>query len=88
MQNEPTSADDLKRAKGILLRQIPLGESSFDAIGSQLLKLSIEGKLLDAMTIAGRHYLKLTAPEVQQAYAKHVRPDAFITAVKGPAPKG
>ena len=43
---------------------------------------------LDAMTIAGQHYLKLTAKDVQQAYAKHIRPDDFVTAVKGPAPKG
>jgi zinc protease len=40
------------------------------------------------MTIAGQHYLELTAPQVQQAFAKHVRPDGFVTAVKGPAPKG
>lgn len=87
MQSEPISASDLKRAKGILLRQIPLGESSFGAIGSQLLQLSIEGKPLNAMELAGEHYLKLTAKQVQKAYAKHVRPDDFVTAVKGPAPK-
>jgi zinc protease len=88
MQHEPVSETDLKRAKGILLRQIPLGESSFGAIGGQLLQLSIEDKPLDAMTIAGQHYLRLSAPQVQQAYAKHIRPDGFVTAVKGPAPKG
>ena len=88
MQRAPVSATELKRAKGILLRQIPLGESSFGAIGGQLLTLSLEGKPLDAMTIAGEHYLKLSAQDVQQAYAKHIRPDDFVTAVKGPAPKG
>ena len=88
MQSTPESASALARAKGILLRQIPLGESSLGAIGGQLLQLSIEGKPLDAMTIAGEHYLKLTAPEVQHAYAKHIRPDDFVMAVKGPAPKG
>jgi len=88
MQNEPVSDTDLKRAKGILLRQIPLGESSFGAIGGQLLSLSIQDRPLNAMTIAGQHYLQLTAPEVQQAYAKHIRADAFVTAVKGPEPKG
>ncbi|MEO7065295.1 MAG: pitrilysin family protein [Rhodanobacter sp.] len=87
MQQSPVSDSELKRAKGILLRQIPLGESSFSAIGGQLLQLSLEGKPLDAMTIAGQHYLQLTAPQVQHAYAKHLRPDAFVTAVKGPAPK-
>jgi len=88
MQSEPVTETELKRAKGILLRQIPLGESSFGAIGGQLLSLSIEDKPLDAMTIAGEHYLKLTAKDVQQAYARHIRPDGFVTAVKGPAPKG
>ena len=88
MQQQPVTDTELKQAKGILLRRIPLGESSFDAIGGQLLTLSLEGKPLDAMTVAGRHYLELTAPQVQQAFAKHVRPDGFVTAVKGPAPKG
>ena len=88
MQKAPVSETELKRAKGILLRQIPLGESSFGAIGGQLLTLSIEDKPLDAMTIAGEHDLKLSAQDVQQAYAKHIRPDDFVTAVKGPAPKG
>ena len=87
MQTEPVSADELKRAKGILLRQIPLGESSFDAIGSQLLQLSIQDKPLDAMTTAAQHYLQLTAAQVQKAYATHIRPADFVTAVKGPAPK-
>jgi len=88
MQQQPVTDTELKQAKGILLRRIPLGESSFGAIGGQLLTLSLQGKPLDAMTIAGWHYLELTAPQVQQAFAKYVRPDALVTAVKGPAPKG
>jgi len=88
MQQQPVTDTELKQAKGILLRRIPLGESSFGAIGGQLLTLSQEGKPLDAMTIAGQHYLQLTAPEVQQAFAKYLRPDGLVTAVKGPAPKG
>lgn len=87
MQTTPVSATELDRAKGILLRRIPLGESSFGGIGGQLLQLAIEGKPLDATTIAARHYLELTAPQVQQAFAKHVRPDDFVLAVKGPVPK-
>jgi zinc protease len=87
MQREPVSAGDLKRAKGILLRQIPLGASSFDAIGSQLLQLAVEGKPLNAVNEAGKHYLQLTAQQVQQAYATHIRPKDFVTAIKGPAPK-
>jgi zinc protease len=87
MQGTPVSDDDLKRAKGILLRQIPLGESSFEAVGGQLLQLSLEGKPLNAMTLAAEHYLALDARQVQQAYARHIRPDAFVTAIRGPAPQ-
>ena len=86
MQSAPVTAAELDRAKGILLRQIPLGESSFGAIGRELLQLSIEGKPLDAMTIAARRYLALTAGEVRAAFAHAVRPRGFVTAVKGPAP--
>jgi zinc protease len=88
MQDEPISASDLDRAKSILLRQIPLSEASFGAIGGQLLTLASEDRPLDALTIAAHHYLALSAADVQQAYAKHIRPDAFVTAVKGPAPGG
>lgn len=87
MQQAPVTGTELMQAKGILLRRIPLGESSFNAIGGQLLTLSQQGKPLDAMTVAGQHYLALTAPEVQQAFAKYVRPEGLVTAVKGPAPK-
>ena len=87
MQQQPVTDTELKQAKGILLRRIPLGESSFTGIGNQLLTLSQQGKPLDAMTIAGQHYLELTAPEVQQAFARYVRPNGLVTAVKGPAPK-
>ncbi|TAL74003.1 MAG: insulinase family protein [Rhodanobacter sp.] len=88
MQDAPVTDTELRQAKGILLRRMPLGESSFGAIGSQLLELAQQGKPLDAMTIAGRHYLSLTAPEVQAAFKKYVRPEGLVTAVKGPAPKG
>ena len=84
LQDKPVSADDLERAKGLLLRTIPLSESSFGAIGGQLLELSEEGRPLDAVHIAGEHYFALTAQAVQAAFKQHVRPDDFVTAVKGP----
>src|SRR6185437_6426831 len=87
MQAEPIAADDLTRAKSILMRQIALSEASFRAIGSQLLTLASEDRPLDSLTIAARRYLALSASDVQHAYSQHVRPDAFVTAVKGPAPQ-
>ena len=61
-----------------------MSESSFGAIGGQLLELSEEGRPLDAVHIAGEHYFALTAKAVQAAFKQHVRPDDFVTAVKGP----
>ncbi|WP_115717800.1 M16 family metallopeptidase [Gallaecimonas mangrovi] len=88
MAQKPVSETELKQAKGILLRQIPLSEASFDGIAGQLLSLSMEGKPLNALELAAKTYYGLTAKDIQAAYAKYIRPDGFVTAVKGPAPKG
>ncbi len=87
MQDAPVSASELHQVKGMLLRQFPLGEASFGSIAGFLLQLSLEGKPLDSATIASQHYLALTAADIQAAFKKYIRPDAFVTAVKGPAPK-
>ncbi|MEJ2292938.1 MAG: pitrilysin family protein [Deinococcales bacterium] len=87
MQDTPVSAAELHQVKGMLLRQLPLGESSFSNIAGLLLQLSLEGKPLDSTSVAAQHYLDLTAAQIQAAFKKYVRPDAFVTAVKGPAPK-
>ncbi len=86
MQDAPISADELHQAQGMLLRELVLGESSFDGIASRLLQYSLEDKPLDSDLIAGGRYSALTAPDVQAAFRTYVRPDAFVTAVQGPAP--
>ncbi|MCJ2184724.1 insulinase family protein [Novosphingobium sp. 1949] len=86
MQQAPVSAQELHRAKGMLLRELTLGEASFGAIGQQLLQFAQDGKPLDSDLVAARRYAALTAPEIQAAFARYIRPDAFVTAVKGPAP--
>ncbi len=86
MQSGVLPAMDLDRAKGILLRQIPLSESSFGGIGGQLLTYASLGEPLDENVIAGRRYLALTAAQVQQAYRQYIRLNGFVMAVKGPVP--
>ena len=88
MQKEPVSAEELHTAKGMLLRRIALGESSFGSIAGRLLTLSLQGKPLDSYTVAAHKYKALDAKAIQTAFAKYLRPDDFVTAVKGPAPKG
>jgi zinc protease len=87
MADAPISEAELHQAKGMLLRQLLLGESSFGGIGGRLLQYSRDDKPLDSDLIAGRRYSALTAPEIQAAFRTYVRPDAFVTAVQGPAPK-
>ncbi len=87
MQDTPVSADELHTAKGMLLRQIALGESSFQSIAGRLLELSLEGKPLNSYTVAAQKYLDLDAPAIEAAFKKYLKPDDFVTAVKGPASK-
>ena len=88
MQDAPVTAQELHTAKGMVLRQYALSEASFGSIAGQLLSLSQQGKPLDTPIKAQRAYLDMTAAKIQAAFKKYLRPDAFVTAVKGPAPKG
>ena len=54
MRGAPPPDSDVNRAKGILLRRIPLGESSFGAIAGQLLNDADEDKPLDEDIVAAR----------------------------------
>jgi zinc protease len=88
MQTTPVSADALHAAKGKILRQLQLGQSSFGAIAGNLLSLSEQGKPLDSSEIAAHKYYDMTADQIQAAFKKYLRADGFVTAVKGPVPKG
>ena len=87
MQAEPISAGELHGAKGKILRQLALGQSSFSSIAGNLLSLSLSGKPLDSASIAARKYAAMSAEAIQAAFRKYLRPDDLVTAVKGPAPK-
>ncbi len=87
MQSEPVTPHELRQAKALLLREIPLGESSLGSIASGLLSRAEIGLPLDEPTVAAHHYVALTAAQVQAAFAKWLRPDGLIQVVEGPAPK-
>jgi len=87
MGDAPISVSELHQAKGMLLRQLLLGEASFNGIANRLLQYSLQDKPLDSDLISGRRYTALTAPQIQAAFRTYVRPDAFVTAVQGPPPK-
>jgi zinc protease len=87
MQATPVSAAELHAAKGKMLRSLALGEASFGSIAGNFLNLSLQGKPLDADAIAAKKYMDMTAAQIRTVFKDDLRPDGFVTAVKGPAPK-
>ncbi len=87
MQAKAVTPHELKQAKAMLMREIPLSESSLGSIAGGLLSRSLNDLPLDEPTIAARKYLKLTAEQVKAAYAKWLRPADFVQVTEGPNPK-
>ena len=87
MQKNNVTPEELQQAKALLLRQIPLGESSEDAVAGGLLGRARIGLPLDEPRRAADKYFNMTADEVRAAFAKYVNPGNFVQAVRGPAPQ-
>jgi zinc protease len=87
MRTEDVSPDELHLAKALLLRQIPLSESSEDAVAMGLLGRAQIGLPLDEPVVAARKYYELDADQVKAAFDKLVRPDDFVQVVRGPTPQ-
>ncbi len=85
MQTMPVSDAELTRAKAELLRRLPMQRASISGIAGEYLRLAELGLPLDAARRAAEQYMSITAPEIQQAFAKWLRPDDLTLAVKGPA---
>lgn len=86
MQTNPVSAEELHQAKALLLRKIPLSEASVDDIAHHFLSLAVIGLPLDESTQAARHYLAMSAEQVQTAYKKWLRPKEMAQVIEGPLP--
>jgi zinc protease len=86
MQTTPVTPAELQQAKAILLRQLPLAEASEDAVAGALAGDSLAGLPLDEAHHAATIYAKLTAAQIRAAFAKYIRPNAFVQVVQGPNP--
>ena len=84
MANEDVTPQELQQAKALLLRQIPLRESSEDAVAEGLLGRAQIGLPLDEPARAGKRYFAMSAADVRAAFAKWIRPDGFVEVVRGP----
>ena len=87
MQSAPVTAQELHQAKAMLLREIPLSEASVSRIADGLISRTVEDLPLDEPTLAARRYLRLSAAEVQAAFAKWLRVNDLVQVTEGPAPK-
>jgi zinc protease len=87
MQTSPATAEEILRIKAMLIRQIPLGESSVDEIAHGLVDRIDLGLPLDEPTIAARRYVALGANDVQSAFAKWMRPSDMVRITQGPPPQ-
>lgn len=87
MQQTPVSAEELARAKAILIRQMPLKESSVNGIARALADRRDLDLPLDEPALAARRYIALNPADVQAAFQKWMRPDDLVRASQGPAPQ-
>jgi zinc protease len=87
MQTQPVAASELSLAKAMLLREIPLGESSLESIAQGFIHRVILDLPLDEPTRAARYYESLTAEEIQSAFAKWVTPRNWVRVTQGPTPR-
>ena len=87
MQMENVSPAELQQAKALLLRQLPLDESSEDGVANALIRRAQIGLPLDEPERAAKRFYDLTADDVRSAFAKWIRVDDFVQIVRGPTPQ-
>jgi len=87
MSTEPVTDAELHQAKALLLRSIPLGESSEESVAGGMLARAQIGLPLDEPVRAAKKYVALDAAAVQAAFARHVKTDNLVQVVRGPAPQ-
>ncbi len=87
MKQFNVSPAELQQAKALLLRQIPLSESSEDDLASGLVARARIGLALDEPFTAAKHYFDMNADQVRMAFAKWIDPANLVQVVRGPAPQ-
>ena len=87
MQQKLVSPPELQQAKALLLRQLPLAESSENGVANALARRAEIGLPLDEPEREAKRFNDLTADDVRAAFAKWIRPQDFVQIVRGPSPQ-
>ena len=86
MREKPVGDGELANARQYEIRSIPLSVSSVNRIARGLLTWSYNGEPLDQPMVAAGYYLKLTADDVQKAFARYLHTGNLMQVVQGPEP--
>jgi zinc protease len=84
VQTSWVSSEELRQAKTLLVREIPLSESSTQSIAGKLLYYALEDLPLDESIQAAKHYLETTPSQVKEAFSKWIRPADLVQVTLGP----
>jgi len=87
MQQHAVSPAELQQAKALILRQLPLGESSENGVANALARRAEIGLPLDEPEREAKRFNDLTADDVRAAFSKWIRPQDFVQIVRGPSPQ-
>jgi zinc protease len=87
MQMKKVTSRELHQAKLMMLRDIPLAESSVDYLARGWLSRSMLGLPLDEPVRAARIYIKLDAKDVQTAFNRWLRTGDLVQVTQGPVPQ-
>lgn len=87
MQASLIPSDQLQQAKALLLRKVPLSESSVESVAAGLVYRATHNLPLDEPILAAHRYLKLTSEEVKTAFEKWLRPGDLVQVTEGPTVK-
>jgi zinc protease len=86
MQTDDVTPQELQQAKALLLRQMPLRESSEESVANGLLARAQIDLPLDEPARSAQRYFSMTAADIRAAFAKWIRPEGFVQVVRGPGP--
>jgi zinc protease len=84
MQKKTVSEDQLNQTKALMLRRIPLSESSVDQIATGFIYYNSHDLPLDEPVIAAKKYMRLTGADIRKAFLKWIRPDDMVQVIRGP----
>jgi zinc protease len=87
MQTALVTLEELRQAKALVLREIPLSESSVDSIARGLIYRATHSLPLNEPVSAAHKYVELTAEQVKAAFAKWLRPGDLVEVTVGPSSK-